>query len=70
SSLIKRGDSIARTLDDPELQIRAMLRMSNSRTSINASEAVKYALQAEELARKHSNKILLARVQGTIGNIY
>ena len=70
NSLIHRGDSIAKKLGDVSLQISALLRKSNSRTSQNATEAVGYALQAEELAEKSGNKLRLSRTQQVIGGIY
>jgi signal transduction histidine kinase len=68
--LINRGDSMAKKLGDVDLEITALLRKSGTRISQNATEALGYALQAEELAAKSGNKLLLSAALRTIGNTY
>lgn len=69
-NLLLNADSLAQKTDKLELQAKIRSRLGVFYFSINGKKGLSYLTQAEELAKKSGNKILLSSIQSVIGNYF
>ncbi|MEO7049063.1 MAG: ATP-binding protein [Ferruginibacter sp.] len=69
-TLILKADSIAKKTGNLELQQRVLYSMGGIFEGNDNKKALSYFLQAENMAKKSGNKVLLSTSQNAIGSFY
>lgn len=68
--LAQQADSLAKKIDDPELNAYVLLQQSINVRNANNPQSIAYAKAAEEIALKTHNKKLISLCQNQIGGLY
>ena len=67
---LQKADSLAKKIDNLELQVAILRQEGVIYLATDPKKGLYYLIQAEEVAQRSGNKILLSSLQNSIGSIY